>query len=150
APDVALDRVHAPDLYLACALATGDRAAVAAFEREILRPLRGYLARVHGQAAFADEVTQALRERLLISPTGAPRIASYSGRGPLAAWVRMAAIRLARDHLRARKDHVPLEALDPTPLRSAAPDPEMSYLKRRYAREFRAAFQSVLAALPPS
>jgi RNA polymerase sigma-70 factor (ECF subfamily) len=132
---------HAGDLFLTCALTAGDSRAVAAFERCFLSEISSYLAKDH--PAVADEAKQLLRERLLLGPT--PRIASYAGRGPLGAWLRMAAVRTARDLLRAQKQHLPLEEGQ---LRSAAPDPEMSYLKQRYGREFKSAFQSVLESLP--
>ena len=41
----------------------------------------------------AEEVLQALRAHVLVGD--APKLADYDGRGPLAAWVRVAAVRAA-------------------------------------------------------
>ena len=48
---------------------------------------------------------QRLRERLFVGSDGEPaRLASYSGRGPLGTWVRIAAIRLALNLRRSERD----------------------------------------------
>src|SRR5262245_58099234 len=81
------------DLYLAWACAAGVPGAHAVFEREIVAHVPLHLARFRRGPEFTDEVLQALRERLLVGDP--PRIAAYGGRGPLGAWVRVAAIRIA-------------------------------------------------------
>jgi hypothetical protein len=54
------------------------------------------VARVHPGADAAAEVCQVLREKLLTSASGQPpRLAGYLGQGPLAAWLRAAAVRTA-------------------------------------------------------
>ncbi len=91
---------HAADLYLAAACASGDAAAIAAFEAELVPVIRQAVRRLHD--SDHDEVVQIVRERVLVAPVGgAPRIAEYSGQGPLRAWVRIAAMRLALNALRA-------------------------------------------------
>jgi RNA polymerase sigma-70 factor, ECF subfamily len=95
---------YAPDLYLACACAAGDAAALAAFDRE-LGPIVAVAAqRIDRAPHFVDEVVQVVRERLLLAKDGGePRIAEYAGQGPLRAWVRIAAMRTAMNLLRDRK-----------------------------------------------
>src|SRR5262249_49945936 len=45
---------------------------------------------------FVDEVRQEMRDKLFVGGGGAsPRIAEYSGKGALASWVRVVALRLA-------------------------------------------------------
>jgi RNA polymerase sigma-70 factor (ECF subfamily) len=95
---------HAADLVLACACAAGDAAAIAAFDRELMPVAASAARKIDAATAFVDEVVQLTRERLLIAADGnEPRIATYSGDGPLKAWVRVAAMRVAMNELRTRK-----------------------------------------------
>jgi RNA polymerase sigma-70 factor, ECF subfamily len=87
------------DLFLAFACLEGDERAVAAFERHVLLSVERVVARVKAGPAFVDEVIQDLRSKLLVGPP--PGLAGYSGRGPLLAWVRVAASRAAIDAIRA-------------------------------------------------
>jgi RNA polymerase sigma-70 factor, ECF subfamily len=153
----ALSKLHAPDLYFACALTAADSRALAEFERMYLPEVSGYLAQTNPSATVVDDVKQSLREHLFVAKGGSrPRIASYTGRGPLGAWLRMVAIRAARDLFRARGPTVgldsPLQASASEPehskIRATALDPEMSHLKQRYGKEFNQAFHAVLTALP--
>lgn len=130
------------DFYLAFACARGDVAAIAAFERTLLTEVAAYIARMDSDPQLADDVRQLLRERLLVGP--APKIATYSGRGPLGAWLRTVAVRAASELVRARKPYAPLDEARP----AGQPDPELDYLKTRYATEVGEAFAAVLAALP--
>jgi RNA polymerase sigma-70 factor (ECF subfamily) len=144
----ALEATQASDLFLACACAEGDTSAVAAFERDLMSQVATYLV---GQTALPvshDELKQLLRMRVLVAEPGAkPRIALYTGRGPLGAWLRIAAIRLAIDLRRARTPDAGGhdEALM---MSSAVPDPELNYLRNRYNEQFRAAFHETLRKLP--
>src|SRR5581483_4498624 len=101
--------VAGSDLYLACACARGVPAALAALDRAVLLRVPAFICRVSTDAAFADEVRQQLRERLLVAPPGgAPKIAEYGGAGALHAWVRVAALRTALN-LRRNRDDQPAE-----------------------------------------
>ncbi|HEY8144261.1 MAG TPA: sigma-70 family RNA polymerase sigma factor [Kofleriaceae bacterium] len=98
---------HAADLVLAFACARGDSAAVAVFDREMTQVMRSAARRIDDSADFGDEVAQAARERLLVArDDGPPRIAEYGGQGALAAWVRVAAMRIAMNLLRERRRNV--------------------------------------------
>ena len=141
----ALGELHAGDLYLAFACAAGDRAALAAFEHRMLPEVGAYIARTDPDPALADEVKQLLRHRLLVGDP--PKIASYSGRGPLGAWLRTVAVRAALEVVRARKPETPLDEAGGLALR-AAHDPQLDYLKTRYAREVGDSFAAVLGELP--
>src|SRR5215475_13883246 len=96
-PEGYLAAVHAEDLYLACACSAHDAAAIRALEARHLARVPAALARLRATPDRADEVAQRLRERFLV---GARAIADYSGRGPLAAWVRVAAVRTLLSMLR--------------------------------------------------
>jgi RNA polymerase sigma-70 factor (ECF subfamily) len=145
-----LEALHAEDLYLACACATGDDRALQAFEAEFLPQVADYVAQIDRDPVFVDEVRQRLRERLFVpAEAGARlRICEYTGRGALGAWLRVVAVRLALNLRRRAKATVPTEGDDAPALRSPSPDPEVDYLKTRYGEEFRAAFKATLGALP--
>jgi RNA polymerase sigma-70 factor, ECF subfamily len=140
APSESPSQLHLGDLYLACACAAGDATAIAALERSFLVDVPRWLARMDGGDAFADEVRQQLRERLLTGER--PRIASYAGRGPLRSWLHVAALRVASN---ARRGDRPLGESGDLPL--AEPDPELRLLQQRYKEQFRDAFAAAVAAL---
>jgi RNA polymerase sigma-70 factor (ECF subfamily) len=149
-PLAALDDLACTDLYLACACADNHPRALAALEASYLAQTRTWIASHRPTTAFVDEVKQVLRERLLVAsrPGEPPRIATYSGNGPLAGWLRVAAVRVAIDLRRsdqplAPQDHVIGDAV----LQDAASGPELRLLKARYRSQIAAAFRSTLAAL---
>jgi RNA polymerase sigma-70 factor (ECF subfamily) len=140
--------VHARDLYLACACAKVDPAAVRALERRFIVDIPVALRKVHATAEVADEVAQRMRERLLVAePGGRAKIADYSGRGPLAAWLRVAAIRTAltlkRDE--RRFETAPEDELAALP--APVDDPELELYRQRYSGEFRVALSEAMASL---
>lgn len=149
APLAALERVFTADLYLACGCARGDAAAVAAFEQAYIERLpMTALARRGLPGDFLAELKQVLRERLLVGgPDQAPRIARYSGRGPLAAWVQVAAARTAVNLREAYLLRAGRPAGEPDQL-AADDDPELDFFRREYGPEFKEAFGEALAALP--
>ncbi len=146
-PTAALDQLAAADLYLAFACAAGDPRAIAAFEEMHMPAIAAYIARTDPDPAIADEVRQLLRQRLLVGAGATPpKIATYGGHGPLGAWLRTVAVRVTLELVRARKPHtqLPQGGLE---LRAVGADPELDYLKTRYAKEVGDAFAAVLGAL---
>jgi RNA polymerase sigma-70 factor (ECF subfamily) len=145
----ALEGLFAADLYLTCACASGSAAAIEAFSRRLLADLPRVLSSV-GAAPIADDVRQILLERLFVgNAESPPKIGTYSGRGQLAAWVRVAAVRIA---MSLRRSEHPSSAPGPDDtLDSLLPsvDPELDALKLRYAAIFNAALKDAFAALPP-
>ena len=137
---------HAGDLYLACACAAQDRRALELFEHEATGIARAAIARIHQEPEFVAETLQALWQKLLFAPR--PSIEQYSGRGPLQAWVRVAATRLALDSARALKLAAAREAelgeglFDPW-----AGSPESRLTRTRYEGAFRGAVESALGTL---
>src|SRR5690606_9244490 len=75
---------------------------------------------------------------------GGAKLAQYSGRGPLAAWIRIAALREAHTITRRQKHAVDADDL---PLRAPDHDPELALLKRRSVSVFRKAFTAVIGGL---
>lgn len=145
----ALDHFHGADLHLACACALGKPRALEAFERHCLVNLPATLARFSKSDEFHDEVRQAVRERLFVCKPGArARIEDYGGRGALAGWVRVVAVRLAVDLLR-QQNKQPLAVQDDV-LEGLAigADSDLQVLAQRYRAEVKAAFREAFAALP--
>ncbi len=146
-PALGLSGLWIEDLYLACACAHGIAPALRALEDGYLRQVAERLSR-RGDPAFADEVMQALRQRLLVADEGPPRIAEYSGRGGLLSYLRAAAYNLARDRHRQAAgapiadDGRLAEALAP------AADPVVELADGRYRQELQRAVRESLLALP--
>lgn len=147
----ALDDLHVDDLWLAFAAGHGDARAIAAIDRQIGPVVEAALARMKPKVS-PDDVAQLLREKLFVAKDEhGPKVLDYSGRGPLGGWIRIAAVRLALSGARrgdaAGATPVTRETLVAAP--TAAPDPEMEHLRRRYASDFKQAFEEALAALSP-
>lgn len=139
---------HVKDAFLAFACELGDPLAIAAFDRDYLARVPAMVGRVDGSQALAEEVQQILRARLLVGD-GAPKISGYAGRGSLLGWLKVAAVRCTLELLRARKsersDDVEAEAERAAALVSR--DPELDYLREKYAADFRTAFTEALRDL---
>lgn len=142
-----LAKLHAADLWLACACAHGDAAALVAFERLHGPQLREHAERASASPGDADDAAQRVRIRLL---TGAsPRIGEYAGRAPLSSWLAVASRRAALDgtrvHVRrqARRDDGALEHA------VAADDPELEQLRADFRAPFERALAKALAELDP-
>lgn len=132
--------LQAADLYLACACARGVTEALAVVEREHFSRIREFVASVESSPVQVAEIAQQLRAKLLVGD--APRIASYSGRGSLGGWIRVAAVRLAHDLGRSERAIAKRQAVDP-----GAIDPELGYLKQVYGAAVSAAVQGAFEAL---
>src|SRR5689334_23192125 len=65
-PAAALGALHAGDLYLACACALADPAAIAAFEAKILPAIGPAVARIDPDVAFGREIAAEVRVKLLV------------------------------------------------------------------------------------
>jgi RNA polymerase sigma-70 factor (ECF subfamily) len=134
------------DLALARALCAGDRDAIWEFERRFVASVPSQVQTLDPSPAFADEVQQRLRAHLLIGEPGqAPRIAAYAGRGSLAGFVRVTAMRIALALLRRRQATEPL--LDDEDGLAVGVDPELDYLKARYRPIFTRVFRESVSAL---
>jgi RNA polymerase sigma-70 factor (ECF subfamily) len=143
-----LQDLHAADLYLACACAAGDPQAIAALDRGFFPEVLAGLVRSGAPPAIADEAVQRLRERLFVpAEEKRAKIADYGGRGPLVGWLRVAAIRTAKDLHReeATRAAVARDAGPPATIPSV--DPELAAIQRRYGDDFNRAFRGAFASL---
>lgn len=144
-PAKALEKLNAADLFLACACLHNEKTAWRELDRAHLSRIPEFVGRIDRSPSFADEIRQRLAEKLLHDDAGGPgKLGLYTGRGPLGAWLRVAAIREAQNAKRSGKASVDA---DDVALASPDQDPEVQLLKRRYAAEFKEAFQSVLVSL---
>lgn len=144
-----LRAMRAADLYIACACARGDRAALAAFETGALTVVNPALGKMNISETMRDEVRQLVRQKLFVAQEGRlPRIADYAGRGDLRNWVRATAVRTCLNLLRQHKREV---ALDDDRVFAAFPaeddDPELAHMKSLYSAEFKQCFIAALRAL---
>jgi RNA polymerase sigma-70 factor (ECF subfamily) len=137
-----LAALHVEDMYFVWALAKHDRAALSRLEREYLTRLSARVSAAHDLPP--GDLEQNVRTRLFVSQGASPpRITQYSGRGPFGAWLRMVAKRVALDLLRARGARPDRELTSP----DVATDPELDYLKVRYAADFKRALEEALSHL---
>ena len=145
---LAISALHAADLFLACAAAAGQPAALAEFEARYMKPLPFILGGVGALPGDADTVCSVLRDKLLVARNNdPPRIATYGGRGPLAAWIAIAAQRTAlsldrqESALRRAHDRAINEAI------AVDLNPELRHMKARYKEAVEAAFREALGEL---
>jgi RNA polymerase sigma-70 factor (ECF subfamily) len=152
--EAALEGLRPADLYLACACARQIPAAIAVFDRDYMREVDIALARMRiGPPRLAD-VKQLVRQRLFVgggnsgAPTSPGKITEYGGRGDLRRWVRSVAVRTCLNDLRKGKREI---LVDDDQLIAqhaiAVDDPEVEYMKRTYANEFKQAFGEALKKL---
>jgi RNA polymerase sigma-70 factor, ECF subfamily len=152
--DAALDGLRPADLYLACACARQVPGAIAAFDRDYMREVDVALARMRIGPPRLHDVKQLVRQRLFVGggtaaqPAGPGKIAEYAGRGDLRRWVRSVAVRTCLNELRKGRREILVDDEQLIAQHAIAPDdPEIEYMKRTYAHEFRAAFGEALAQL---
>jgi RNA polymerase sigma-70 factor (ECF subfamily) len=137
------DPPHPADVYLACACVLGLPAALRIFETTYMAQLPAYVSRLRPGPELLDELGQHLREKLLVGP--APKLMEYSGKGKLAAWLRVVSVRAAIDLMRARGTPPAAPALS---IAATGTSPELRALRNRYRPRFEAAFAAALHALP--
>lgn len=141
---------RAVELWLACAIAAGNREAARVFDERYVGPLERTLARMRLEPAMLDEVKQIVREKLLVrDESGRARIEEYAGRGRLEGLVQVVATREALTLIRRGAREIPAGDDDlAAPLVGVA-DPGLEMVKQKYKDAFRGAFAGAVAALTP-
>lgn len=147
-----LDTLRVEEVLLAWACARGDPSALRKFRDEHYQRLRVAAARA-GAIGMEDDVAQSVMTKLLArGAERPPAIEKYAGRGSLAAWLDVTAMREARNALHkegvARRMPYADEMdslLDGTV--DVSHDPELESLKRTYRVLFKQAFQRAFAEL---
>lgn len=138
------DHVNAVDVGLALALAAGDPVALTVFDREICNDVRGALMRVGRDDDLVEEALQQVRVKLLVGGGEPARILTYRGKGPLAAWIQIIAIReILMAHRQTRRE----SGGDDELLHLAATEPQLARARQGYRDAFAAAFRRAMAEL---
>nr|WP_276604420.1 sigma-70 family RNA polymerase sigma factor [Nannocystis sp. RBIL2] len=150
--EAALAELCTGDMYLACACVDGDPRALAQFDRLLVPIVERAASRRGATPSQQNDLQQIVRERLLMPRPSAPeeahaRLAEYSGRGSLRAWIRVVATRetlrlLARPQREVSGDEEAMAALMP-----ADAGPEVEHLKQHYREAFKEAFREAVAGL---
>ncbi len=110
----ALANVDAGELWICAACAQGASAAIGAFVARYVAPLTGGLRAMGLDPPAIDDIKQRVQAKLLTpGPDGHLRVLEYAGGGRLGGLVKVVAMRLAVDELRARQHR---------PERKATPD----------------------------
>ncbi|HEY3494445.1 MAG TPA: sigma-70 family RNA polymerase sigma factor [Polyangiaceae bacterium] len=134
------------ELFLCCACVSGDPRAIGVFEREFLPVARAAITKVQRASDFVEDTLQDFRARLLVGQPA--KLATYTGRGPLKAWVRVSAVRAALDRCRA----LGTSTARNTELSEHFVAPELAAENRlgraRYTEAFQGALHEAVAALP--
>lgn len=140
------ERREGADLFLCCACVLGDRAALAAFERETVPVARIAIAHVRKEREFVDETLHEVWDKLLCGPE--PKLARYGGLGPLQAWVRVTASRVALDRCRALGVATARQVELTDALAASAHSAELMLVRARYGAAFQGALRDAVADLP--
>jgi RNA polymerase sigma-70 factor, ECF subfamily len=144
APDWDWSR-HAADLYLCCACAVGDREATVVLDTQALPKVKKSIMRVESDEQFVEDCLQALRDKLLVGPHA--KIAAYSARGSLIAWLNVAAAHVALDAARERTAQRVRQVDLPERLAQADVNPLNDIVKSRYAADFQQALRNAVREL---
>jgi RNA polymerase sigma-70 factor (ECF subfamily) len=138
---------HIEAVYVCAAGALGNDAACRAIEERYFGAMRSAIARVDGRKDFIDEVLQLLRVHLFSGE--APKIQTYTGRGPLERWLRTVVMRLAfrQKKARARQRPNPPEELGAAPTFASRRDGAEEPFKAVYARAFERALDEAFRTL---
>jgi RNA polymerase sigma-70 factor (ECF subfamily) len=134
--------LYAADVALAIALAHGDPPALAIFDTQIVPDITHGLRRLARDADFLAEAVQRVRVKLLVGEPA--RIAEYRGRGPLAAWVQIVAIREALMMQRATRKE---DSDDGVLVDLALSEPAFAQTRQRHKEVFATAFRAALHEL---
>lgn len=143
--------LHTSDIYLALGCLDRQPAAVAALELHIIGEIRRSVERASQDPSSVDDTVQTTMERLILGPSpAAPKLARYTGQGPLVAWVRVVAVREALQlRRRTQRARVVDEALLVEGGGTARGSHEVELLRKRHGDTFRSAVQDALRRLGP-
>jgi len=157
----AAESPHFDDLYLACACLHGRKGAVERLFAEYKEAIEAVARRVGLTPEARDDLFQILGERLFVKsddtgPPGVsgagkapPRIAQYTGSGPLRAWVKAVATRIALDLVRRAPRDKPTteEPSDELLVARIADSPDVQLAKETDRSHLRAALRTSFESL---
>lgn len=137
------------ELYLACACSDGDAAASAALEAGYFPSVKLALARMRLPQHVVDEVLQWLRGHLFLARRDGRRgIAGFrGGRGTLAAWLSVIAVREASRLVQNNRRHAGNGDVELARLSGSERDVEKQYAHKWSQEAFQRAFVLALSQL---
>jgi RNA polymerase sigma-70 factor, ECF subfamily len=138
---------HGPDLFLASGCAAGNPQAIAAFEKAYVQNVHPTVGRRPLVPEMLDELRQTLRVRLLTGPS--PKIGRYKGSGPLGAWVRVTAARIALELKKASEHRTTSDSAVTDALVAAETGPELVAAKLQHRDLFRTELECCFRNLEP-
>lgn len=134
------------ELFLCSGCAQGDAEATRLLEAEVLPQVVKAISRIDADSEFVEEALQILRDKLLVGPRA--KIADYAARGPLVAWLSVAAARVALDLIRSRNARKLQHTDLPDRLAQTDTSPLNDIVKSRYADSFQRALKTAISSLP--
>lgn len=137
---------HAGDLYLVCGCLKGCPLATRVLVQQYVEPLLV----ASCEAAHRDDLRQVVLERLLSRQAGGnSRLGEYAGRSSLRTWLRVVIKRTQISLIRSQRHTAHEDSNEQLQNRliSMGSDPEVDYLKVRYAHEFAQAFRVAVEQL---
>lgn len=134
------------ELFLCCGCAHGDAEATRALDAETLPQVVKAISRIDADPQFVEEALQILRDKLLVGPRA--KIADYAARGPLVAWLSVAAARVALDAIRSRNARKIQHSDLPDRLAQTDTSPLNDIMRSRYADSFQQALKHAISSLP--
>lgn len=139
--------LRAAELYLVCAYALGIPGASKVFEARYVPRVEAALGRVGASAFMIADTLQDLRRRLLEMRDPQVVRRGYVGRGDLAAWLCVTAVREVGRRRERGKRETRFEESAADLLVAPDGDPELAYILRTNKQELSEAFQEALAEL---
>jgi RNA polymerase sigma-70 factor (ECF subfamily) len=142
------DDERAVDLVLAGAVVLGVPGAADTFVATYEPHIRAIVARTVTSPNLREEACQATFVHL-VAPGAAgepPRLAGYRGHGPLLAFVRITAVRIALRLTENADERAPRSNVADLEL-AAVTDPELLYLRELYRTEFGSSFEAAITTL---
>jgi RNA polymerase sigma-70 factor (ECF subfamily) len=133
---------HGEDLYLVAAVLDGVRGALPHFDTYLSTACL-VAARIDAGREFLDDVKQELGVKLLTG--GDPKLKTYAGAGPLADWLRVAALRAAINLKRSDR----LLPTEEPPVNAMLDGFESAPFKTWYRADFQRALEKGFERLSP-
>jgi RNA polymerase sigma-70 factor (ECF subfamily) len=144
--------LRAADVMLTLACVAGHAAAHTKLDARMRGVSARALAGIRLGRFSVDDVLQNVRVRLLVVAEGehGPKLATYSGRGPLDGWLRVTIARAALTMLRSRAPDDPDDDPSDAFADLASEDqPQLAALRARCGPELKRAIEDSAAALDP-
>ncbi|AKU96927.1 putative DNA-binding regulatory protein [Labilithrix luteola] len=137
------------DLYLACACSRGDARAIAAFEHRYSSTVESVRLRFRGRAPSEPELWAELAQRLFVRTEDKPaKIAEFSGRSELGAWLKVVTSRIILNRLQAEKPEASVEDRILEGLLVTQASPELSVGRAEHRALMSKAFALAASELP--